>query len=159
MVVYGYNHIFAMCYCSTILSAIFTGWWCPAKLFFVWATRRVEKRITGCHVLYLPWCNCLIPHSCAQYKSHFFVLVVGVLSGNQTWRAGKWTVEIRDFPIKTSIDSGFSIAMFNDQRVNVELSKFQNVIGDVRWATHFFDYGCRLSSLFSIRVVFESFSS
>ena len=26
-------------------------------------------------------------------------------SGNQTWRAGKWTIEIGDFPIKTSIHS------------------------------------------------------
>ena len=32
----------------------------------------------------------------------------GVPSGNQTWFAGKWTIEIADFPIETSIDRGFS---------------------------------------------------
>ena len=30
-----------------------------------------------------------------------------VPSGNQTWLAGKWTIEIGDFPIETSISSGF----------------------------------------------------
>ena len=37
--------------------------------------------------------------------------------GNQTWLAGKWTIEIGDFPIRTSIHRGFSIAMFDYQRV------------------------------------------
>ena len=30
------------------------------------------------------------------------------------------------------------MAMLNNQMVNVELSKFQILIGDVLWATHFF---------------------
>ena len=33
--------------------------------------------------------------------------------------AGKWTIEIGDFPMKTSIHRGFSIAMFAYQRVVV----------------------------------------
>ena len=42
---------------------------------------------------------------------------IGIPSGNQTWRAGKWTIEISDFPIKASIYSGFYVAMFDYQRV------------------------------------------
>ena len=41
----------------------------------------------------------------------------GLPSVNQTWLDGEWTIEISDFPFKTSIDSGFSIAMFHYQRV------------------------------------------
>ena len=40
-----------------------------------------------------------------------------VSSGDQTWLAGKWTIEIGDFPIETSIPRGFSSAIFDYQRV------------------------------------------
>ena len=33
--------------------------------------------------------------------------------------AGKWTVEIGDFPMKISIHSGFSIVKFAYQRVSI----------------------------------------
>ena len=33
---------------------------------------------------------------------------IDIPSGNQTWLAGKWTIEISDCPINTSIDRGFS---------------------------------------------------
>ena len=42
-------------------------------------------------------------------------------SENQTWRAGKWTIEICDYPINTSIDRGLSITMFDFQRVTITL--------------------------------------
>ena len=42
----------------------------------------------------------------------------GLSSGHETWLAGKWTIEIADFPNETSIDRGFSwifqLAMFDD---------------------------------------------
>ena len=33
---------------------------------------------------------------------------IWIPSGKQTWRAGKWTIEIGDVPIKTSVYMGFS---------------------------------------------------
>ena len=39
---------------------------------------------------------------------------------HQTWRAGKWTIGISDFPAKTSIPEGFSITMFDCERVMME---------------------------------------
>ena len=40
-------------------------------------------------------------------------------TGNQTWRAGKWTTKISDFPIKTSISRWFFVAVFDSWRVMV----------------------------------------
>ena len=39
---------------------------------------------------------------------------------HQRWRAGEWTIEISDFPVKTSIPEGFSITMFDCERVMME---------------------------------------
>ena len=40
------------------------------------------------------------------------------LIGNQTWLAGKYTIQFGDVPIQTFvIDGGFSIAMFDYQTV------------------------------------------
>ena len=33
---------------------------------------------------------------------------------HQTWRAGKWTIEICDFPVETSIQFGDFLARFDD---------------------------------------------
>ena len=38
-------------------------------------------------------------------------------SGDQTWLAGKWTIEIGDFPMTRPLNMGFSAAMFDYQRV------------------------------------------
>ena len=40
---------------------------------------------------------------------------------NMAGLAGKWTIEIGDFPMKTPIDKGFSIAMFDYQRVHIHV--------------------------------------
>ena len=46
-------------------------------------------------------------------------MVYGLPSCNQTWRAGKWTIEINVFPsLKPPFSSGiFQPAMFNYRRV------------------------------------------
>ena len=49
-------------------------------------------------------------------KKGIEIMVPG--SGNQAWLNGKCTIEIGDFPIKTSIHRGVSSAMFDCQRVN-----------------------------------------
>ena len=48
----------------------------------------------------------------AQKKAQDELGNVGYAFGNQTWLAGKWTIEM-----KPSIYRGFSIAMFDYQRV------------------------------------------
>ena len=47
-------------------------------------------------------------------------------SGNQTWLAGKWTMEIGDVFMNTSISMGCSIAMFDFQRVAILGYLFDN---------------------------------
>ena len=41
-----------------------------------------------------------------QVGDVFYFSQITVPSGNRTWLAGKWTIEISDFPIKTSIYCG-----------------------------------------------------
>ena len=68
-----------------------------------------------------------VPDCCGQNHrpQHSYLLILcrlfGLPSGNQTWFAGKRTIEISDFLIKTSIHRGFSIAMFDYQRVFTDL--------------------------------------
>ena len=43
--------------------------------------------------------------------------------GNQSWFAGKWTMEIGDFSKTPLISTGVSIAMFDYQRVSKPIFK------------------------------------
>ena len=81
----------------------------------------IENVVTLFQAFYRTWCF-LLQHvdtflGCS-YGSEWVYVWIDLPSGNQRWRAGKWTIEIGDFPsYKPRFSSGiFQHAIFDETR-------------------------------------------